>query len=119
MKFILVTLILTVSICSFAQAQEKSDKKITESIFHVDGVCEMCKKRIEEAALRTPGVKLAVWNKQTKELRVVYKNNKTTQTEIQKVLANVGHASKGMEADSVEYEALPACCKYNDGVETH
>jgi len=118
MKSILITL-LAVFTFSLAQAQEKSDKKISESTFHVDGVCKMCKKRIEDAALRTSGVKLAEWNKSTKELRVIYKNTKTTEEEIQKAVSSRGHTTEEHEADSVAYKQLPDCCKYKDGVKTH
>lgn len=118
MKSILITL-LAVFTFSIAQAQEKSDKKISESTFHVDGVCKMCKKRIEDAALRTSGVKLAEWNKSTKELRVIYKNTKTTEEEIQKAVSKRGHSTEKHEADTSAYKQLPNCCKYKDGVDTH
>jgi cation transport ATPase len=118
MKYLMITL-MAVFTFSFVNAQEKSDSKISEISFQVDGVCKMCKERIEDAALRTPGVKLAEWNKNTKDLRVIYKNTKTTEEEIQQSVANRGHTTEKLEADSTAYEALPDCCKYKDGVETH
>ncbi|MEQ8910091.1 MAG: heavy-metal-associated domain-containing protein [Vicingaceae bacterium] len=118
MKYLLLLVGLSVGLS--LQAQEAKSKKITESTFEVKGVCGMCKDRIESAAMRTTGVKLAEWNKETKQLKVVYKTKKTTEEEIQKAIAMKGHASESMPKDSAAYEKLPNCCKYADGAEcTH
>lgn len=111
--------IVMLSIALFAfsmiNAQEKSDKKIIETSFEVKGVCEMCKKRIESSAMRTNGVKMAEWNKETQQLNVVYKNGKTTEEEIQQSVASYGHETALIPADSSAYEKLPDCCRYKDG----
>ena len=54
-------------------AQNKNAKASME----VDGVCDMCKERIEKAAIRTKGVKSAVWNVDTHELKLIYDERKT------------------------------------------
>jgi|SRR5690554_3627423 len=118
MKNIILTTIAVFAL-SFSYGQEKSNKKIAESSFHVDGVCKMCKKRIEDATLRVPGVKMAEWDKDNKQLKVVYKNKKTTEEAIQQAIAHQGHSAENHPADSTAYGKLPACCMYNDGVETH
>lgn len=118
MKSLMISL-FAVFAFSFVNAQEKSNSKISEVTFQVDGVCKMCKARIEDAALRTSGVKLSEWNKDNKELTVVYKNTKTTEEEIQQSVANRGHETEMHKADSTAYEALPDCCKYKDGVKAH
>lgn len=102
-----------------AQAQEKKNEKISESSFKVPGVCEMCEARIEEAALRSKGVKIADWDQQTKLLSVIYRNDKTDQNRIRMAVASVGHGYELSGADSIAYENLPGCCKYNDGVTDH
>ena len=109
--------ILSFTLFSFTlvSAQDGSDKKIIETSFEVQGVCKMCKERIETAAMRTKGVKLAEWNKETKQLKVVYKNNKTTEAEIQESIANHGHETPSVPADSSAYTKLPNCCRYKDG----
>ncbi len=114
MKNIIIT-IIAVFAFSFAQGQEKSDSKIVETSFEVDGVCGMCKDRIEEAAMRTKGVKLANWDKTTKELKVTYRSDKTTEEAIQQSVASVGHETPATPADTSAYAKLPGCCRYKDG----
>jgi len=109
----LITIILCVwSINTIAQ--EESKNKITETTFEVDGVCKMCKKRIEDAALRTSGVKLAEWNVETHMLKVVYKPSKVSEDELHEAMIAVGHDTEQMEADSVTYEKIHPCCYYRD-----
>lgn len=115
----LVLIIIAVFAFSYGYGQEKSNKKIIETSFHVDGVCKMCKKRIEDATMRVSGVKMAEWDKNEKQLKVVYNNKKTTKEAIQKAVANHGHSAEGYPADSAAYKQLPECCMYNDGVHTH
>lgn len=111
------SLIMIVAVLTFSVVQGQEKNK--ESTFEVDGVCEMCKKRIESAALRTKGVKLAEWNKTTKELKVIYNEQKSSLEEIKRAVAEKGHDAENMPADSSAYEKLPECCRYKDGVKTH
>ena len=99
------------------QAQSKS--KITETSVKVPGVCKMCKERIEEAAMRTKGVKMAEWDQSTQQLNLIFKNTKTTKEEICQSVAAIGHGFNLTGSDSAAYENLPDCCKYNDGVKSH
>ena len=71
-------------------AQNKNAKAILE----VDGVCGMCKERIEKAAIRTKGVKSAIWNVETHELKLIFDERKTNTEVISKNLAAVGHDTK-------------------------
>ena len=106
-KFLFVLAILTVS---FAQAQNKNAKASIE----VDGVCMMCKVRIEKAAVRSIGVKSAVWNMETHQLNLIYNEKKTDLDAIQKNLANVGHDTQAYKASDEAYGAIDDCCKYRD-----
>ncbi|MEL6589518.1 MAG: hypothetical protein AAFP02_19225 [Bacteroidota bacterium] len=100
-----------------ASAQEKTPKVVTEE-FEVQGVCIMCKLRIENAAL-IKGVKLAEWDQETGVLKVIYKPKQTTLEEIQKAVAEHGHDTKTVKASDKSYSNLPACCAYRDGIEKH
>ena len=71
-----------------AQAQKK--KKNAKVSLDVDGVCMMCKGRIEKAALNSKGVKYAQWNVKTHELKLIIDERKTDVKTIQQNLANVG-----------------------------
>ncbi len=100
-----------------AQAQKKNAKVSIE----VDGVCMMCKKRIEKAALSTKGVKFASWDMKTHQLSLILDERKTNVKTIQKNIAAVGHDTKGIKATEHAYNSVNPCCKYRDKkvVDTH
>ncbi len=110
----LIILILSVFSFTVSYAQKK-ENHIKESTFKVDGVCGDCKKRIESAAMRTKGVKLADWNKKSKDLKIVYNSKKVSEEEIQNAIAMSGHETPSVPSDSVAYSQLPGCCRYKDG----
>ena len=109
MKKVLV-IICFVLIGMSAQAQKKNAKVSVT----IDGVCMMCKKRIEKAALNTKGVKFASWDVKTHKLSLILDERKTNLKKVQKNIADVGHNSKGFTAKDHVYNALPPCCKYKD-----
>ena len=92
------------------QAQKKNAKVSIE----VDGVCMMCKKRIEKAALSTKGVKFAVWSVKTHMLSLIIDERKTSVKTIQKKMASVGHDTKTIKASDEAYNSVNPCCKYRD-----
>ncbi|MFP4845333.1 heavy-metal-associated domain-containing protein [Winogradskyella sp. PE311] len=105
-----IILICTVLFSTGVFAQNKNAKASME----VDGICGMCKQRIEKAAIRTKGVKSAVWNLDTHELKLIYDERKTDLTIISKKLASVGHDTKEVKATEEQYETVHPCCKYRD-----
>ncbi|MBK7434614.1 MAG: hypothetical protein IPI66_12455 [Chitinophagaceae bacterium] len=50
----------------------------------------MCKKVIEKSA-KTAGATAAVWDEDSKELKVTYASNKTNSTKIQQAIAKSGY----------------------------
>jgi len=78
----------------------------------VKGNCGMCEKRIETAALAVPGVSKADWDKETKNLEVVFDNSKTNVDKVEVAIAKVGHDTKNHKASEEVYNKLPGCCKY-------
>lgn len=97
-------------IASVSFAQNKNEKASLE----VDGVCMMCKQRIEKASLNTKGVKSAVWNVQTHELKLIYDARKTNLETISQSIVAVGHDTKTLKATDEAYETVHPCCKYRD-----
>lgn len=104
--FILSFILIGIS----AQAQKKNAK----ISFEVDGVCMMCKKRIEKAALNTKGVKFASWDMKTKKLSLILDERKTNKKTVQNAVAKVGHDTKEIKATKDAYESVAPCCKYRD-----
>ncbi|OAV69659.1 Cation efflux system protein CusB precursor [Bacteroidales bacterium Barb6XT] len=78
----------------------------------VQGLCEMCKDRIESAARAVAGVSSAKWDMETKQLHLHYDSGKTTLEAISKALAQAGHDTDRHKASAAAYDALPDCCKY-------
>ncbi len=107
-KFIIVIILMFIGITSFAQ------NKNAKSTIEVDGVCMMCKERIEKAAVRTKGVKSAVWDVKTHELKLIFDERKTNLETISQSIANVGHDTKAIIATDEAYGTVHNCCKYRD-----
>ncbi len=103
-------LIFTLLITTITFAQNKNAKASME----VDGVCGMCKERIEKAAIRTKGVKSAVWSIESHELKLIYDERKTDLKTISKNIAAVGHDTKEIKATEKQYDSVHACCRYRD-----
>lgn len=109
-KIVFVLSLLLVGFTTQAQKKKKNAKVTIE----VDGICGMCKKRIETAALKTKGVKFASWNVKTHSLNLILDERKTTVKTVQKSIAAVGHDSKGVKATEKAYNSVHPCCKYRD-----
>ncbi|WP_407556198.1 heavy-metal-associated domain-containing protein [Winogradskyella sp. 4-2091] len=105
-----IVLIFTLLITTIVFAQNKNAKASIE----VDGVCGMCKERIEKAAIRTKGVKSAVWNVDTHELKLIYDERKTDLKTISTSVASVGHDTKEIKATEEQYNSVHPCCRYRD-----
>lgn len=108
MKKIVTVLVLLITTITFAQ--NKNERASME----VDGICNMCKERIEKAAIRTKGVKSAIWNVDTHELKLIYDARKTNLDSISKKIASVGHDTKKIKATDEEYASVHPCCMYRD-----
>ena len=90
-------LTIAVAIATTAKAQNyKLDRPFlaTKSI-RVNGVCDMCKHRIENAVKKGPGVSTATWNVDSKTLLVQYFRTKTNPAQIQTLVAAAGHDTEG------------------------
>lgn len=97
-------------ISTMAMAQDKN-KKVA---FEVDGKCEMCKMRIEKAALNVSGVKYANWDIPTHQLSLVIDERKTDHMKVKTALVAVGHDTKELKATQEAYDNVHPCCKYRD-----
>ena len=108
MKNIIVIITILISATTFAQ------NKNAKASIEVDGVCMMCKDRIEKACIKTKGVKAASWDVNTHELKLFYDERKTNLEAIQANIAAVGHDTQDIIATDEVYNAIDACCKYRD-----
>ncbi len=106
----LVVSVIVVLMTTITFAQEKN-KKIT---MEVDGKCEMCKLRIEKAALGEKGVKYALWDIPTHRLSLIIDERKTDPMKIKTALVTVGHDTKELKATEEAYNTVHPCCRYRE-----
>lgn len=105
-------LILMVSLIGITvQAQEKKNKNAKHDI-EVNGNCDMCKKRIEKAALSVKGVKSAVWHQDHHDLHLILDENRCTVNDVHQAIANAGHDTDKVKAKDEDYEKLHHCCQF-------
>ena len=117
-----IIFILSLFLLGFSiQAQEAIQKKNKNAkvTFKVDGICGMCKKRIETAALKTRGVKFAIWDVKSHQLNLIIDERKTDVATVQKNITAVGHdvlldKDKKLVASEEAYNSVHPCCKYRD-----
>ncbi len=86
---------------------------MAESTFMVSGNCDMCKSRIEKAAQSVEGVAHAVWDKESKLIRVHFDESKAGKEVIAKAIATAGHDTEIEKASNEIYHSLPGCCRYS------
>jgi len=118
-KFITYSFVV-LSICISVEGftQEKSNPGKVKVQFKVEGICDMCKTTIENAAF-LKGVKLAQWDKNSSIITVVYKPEKVSEDAIHKSIAASGYDTEKVKATDKAYNSLPNCCRYKDGIEKH
>ena len=85
---------------------------LEHAIFSVQGLCEICKERIETAAKSVKGVASANWDIKKKKIDVNFDSKLTNLDTISKAITKVGHDTEKFKADSKAYNSLPSCCKY-------
>jgi periplasmic mercuric ion binding protein len=102
--FSLFLLFLTIADSSFGQ-------KIRTETFPVSGECGMCKKKIEKAA-KEAGASSAIWDQQTKLLKVTYNAVGVNLSSVQQKIAGVGYDTPLYRATDEAYHSLSQCCQY-------
>lgn len=110
MKNLILLALLFTTITTFGQ------NKVAKGFLEVDGVCMMCKARIEKACLTSKGVKSVNWDVNTHVLQVIYDDRKTDLKIINQTVAAAGHDTKVITATNEAYAKVHACCKYRDEV---
>lgn len=91
---------------------QAKDTATKHAMLKVEGSCEMCKERIEKAALSVNGVTSAMWDINEKVVHLNFDPAKTDLGIISKAIAKAGHDTEKDKAAQKTYDALPACCKY-------
>ncbi len=113
-------IMLSIVLIGFSiQSQEVEKNKNAKVSFKVDGICGMCKTRIQTAALKTKGVKFAIWDVNTHQLSVIVDERKTAISTIKKNILKAGHDVveadlNKLKATDEAYQTVHPCCRYRD-----
>ena len=117
MKFHTYILFLCLTLLSTTLfAQDAKNEKFTSTVFKVFGACEECKDRIE-LAIKGRGVRLGIWNVETKMLILEYDSTVISLEKIQNKILSVGHDLETKKANDKVYKSLDACCRYREMAE--
>ena len=108
-------IILLLLVAGNTEGLAQSANDTTASAF-VAGACDMCKTRIEKAALERKGVKSAQWNLATQLLTVSFNHEQVTLERILCRVADRGHDNDFEKAKDAVYQALPSCCAYRSKI---
>jgi len=87
---------------------------LNEKALFIDGICGMCKDRIEGIAYKVKGVKWAEWDLENKTLTLKFKDD-LNEEKLAKTLAKGGHDNWLLKASEKAYQNLHSCCKYRSG----
>lgn len=91
-----------------------ADPDLKHATFGARGNCEMCKERIEQAAMGVTGVKSAEWNNDTQQVHVRFVGTSTNEAAVQQAIAKSGHDTDKFKAPDAVYKTLPGCCLYRE-----
>jgi periplasmic mercuric ion binding protein len=105
----LMAMCLALFTCSFVKAQTSNNKSIE---FKVSGNCGMCKKTIETSLKNKSGIKSAVWDKDTKTMKVTYDPANISEEQIHKKIADAGYDTEKKKGSDKAYNSLHKCCQY-------
>ena len=106
-----VVLILMLGFFTMTSFSQEKNKKLT---MEVDGKCDMCKTRIEKAALGVKGVKYAMWDIPSHQLSLIIDERKTDPMKVKTAIVAVGHDTKELKATEEAYDSVHPCCKYRE-----
>lgn len=105
-------IIIIISFTVFVLTQSVLAQSQQNVTIFVNGLCQMCKDRIEAAALKTTGVASANWNIESKQLTVNVDTAKFNEDKLHSKMAEVGHDTEKKKASNKAYNKLHTCCKY-------
>ena len=105
------TIVLLLALAPLALFAQKKD--IQKTTFEVNGVCGMCKARIEKTAFSIKGVKTASWDIPSHQFTCFLMRIKCEFGKCAQAIAKAGHDTPLATAPDEVYENLPLCCLYD------
>ncbi|MDR0766200.1 MAG: efflux RND transporter periplasmic adaptor subunit [Odoribacteraceae bacterium] len=91
-----------------------NDDDARHATIPVQGLCDMCRERVERVARGITGVRSATWDAHARELTLRLDPRAPSLDDIADAIADAGHDAGTRRANDNPYNALPDCCKYRD-----
>jgi len=110
--FFVIAFVFAITSTTKAQNYKLDGPFMATKAIKVNGVCDMCKHRIESALKTTSGISYVNWDIDSKTLLVRYSRTKINPDKIQELVAAAGHDTEKVKASDGLYKALPDCCHY-------
>jgi periplasmic mercuric ion binding protein len=110
MKTLLLFLTLLFSVAT-AWAQQTQTLMVATS-----SKCSMCKRTLETALIREPGVRSVTLDVKSKQLTLEYNPRATTPAKLRTAVTNVGYDADSLVANQKAHDRLKPCCR-KDAVE--
>ena len=104
-------LILTLIAVLFIIACNGNKSSSVEMSVHVWGNCKKCKTTIEKSC-DLKGVSDAVWNIDSKLLKLKLDTSQISLNTVLEAVSKAGYDNEKFYADDYSYGALEACCQY-------
>jgi outer membrane receptor for ferrienterochelin and colicin len=114
MKTKIGLLLLALLMAGNMPLKAQNNQRTDTLMIRVEGLCGMCKTRIEKAALQTKGVTQATWDSESRMLTVITDPGRFRENKLHYQVASAGHDTEQLLAPDPVYESLPGCCKYRD-----
>lgn len=102
---------MIVSLLFAVESWGQSKNLVTDTLW-VNGICGMCKKRIETAVTYEKGVQSANWDMATDILTVTFRSDKTDKKKLASHIAAAGHDNSWFKAPDAAYNRIHNCCRY-------
>ena len=102
--------------CKYRNPQVIADHRPQQALkqMWVDGICGMCKDRIEAAVMELAGIDTASWDINSRQLTYLTSDEEFDDMAIHMAVTRVGHDTERFKAPQEAYNALHDCCKYRD-----
>jgi cation transport ATPase len=103
-----ILLLFTALLLSSASAWgQKSDTLVVAT----SSKCSMCKRTLETALIREPGVNSVTLDVKSKQLTLAYNPRTTTPAKLRTAVTNVGYDADSLVANQKAHDRLKPCCR--------
>lgn len=102
--FLFITALLLSSASAWAQQTQTL-------VVATSAKCDMCKRTLETALIREPGVRSVTLDVKAKQLTLAYNPRATSPAKLRTAVTNVGYDADSLKANPKAHDRLKPCCR--------